>query len=556
MKKIAAAAPSAALVSGAVSPVAAQVRGPLGADRTEPKVFVRDDGRHGAGTDQFEPPLDRSDITVIVDQLIGSGADALLFSAGVEGGTVIYDSRVAQKLGDNVTRWTHAVHYRDARHVRQMIADGHDRIRMLCDRCHEHGIWFFPSLQVDIGTYISERGHGRTSDFVFDNPRLQVGKDEDPRAKDLLPTRLNFLHPEVRRERFLIFEELLARYESDGIELFFDSPPPCKLSQVGEFAPALTQWIRDLREVARKAAQTQGRRKRILFYLQARSAAWMIMGYQVDRWVSEGLVDGLICGGGVPEKMDQDLDLSHVVALTRNSPCRVIAACASGIDRQLAKKATQPMIWAAAANAYSQGADGINLDDAHWFSWPWKAGVYETLRLLRDPKLLATADKIYRVRSLPPGGQSGLIPDDGPALPRKLPEGTPVTVILRVADDLEQAQSLGRVESVRLRVRVTNIDASLNQVNVELNGRLLPRELLHPNDLTYRILDGGAVRPYGYIFSYELTPEHFPKPGHNRIQVTLVRRDPNIDVPFELFDVDCCIRFRRHRSFEREPLEY
>jgi hypothetical protein len=158
--------------------------------------------------DQFEPPLDRADVTVIVDQLIGSGADALLFSAGVEGGTVIYDSRVAQKFGDNVTRWTHPVHYRDARHVRQMIADGHDRIRLLCDRCHEHGTWFFPSLQVDIGTYISERGHGRTSDFVFDNPRLKVGKDEDPRAKDLPPTRLSFLHPEVRRERFMIVEEL------------------------------------------------------------------------------------------------------------------------------------------------------------------------------------------------------------------------------------------------------------------------------------------------------------------------------------------------------------
>src|SRR5687767_1180574 len=70
----------------------------------EPKVFMRDDGRHAAGIDQFEPPLDRPEITRSVDQLVGSGVDTLLFSAGVEGGTVIYDSRVAQKLGDNVDK--------------------------------------------------------------------------------------------------------------------------------------------------------------------------------------------------------------------------------------------------------------------------------------------------------------------------------------------------------------------------------------------------------------------------------------------------------------------
>ena len=548
------AAPSALLSSAASVPVAAQIRG--GANLPpEPKVFTRDDGRHSAGTDQFEPPLDRSDVTRSIDQLIGSGVDALLFSVGVEGGTVVYDSKVAQKLGDNVDRWTHPVHYRDGRHLRQLVADGHDRIKLLCDRAHRHGIFFVASLCLDPGSYISPRGHGRTSDFVFNNPKFQVGKDEDPRAADLSPTRFGFLHGEVRRERFRIFEELLTRYETDGVELFFDSPPPCRLNQVAEFGAVFTQWLRDLRAVAANAEQSQGRRKRVFITIPAAPEAWKLLGFDVAAWVREKLVDGLLCASTLPEKMDHDLDVSRAVTVTRGTFCRVIASYSSRIERQLHKKATQPMIWAAASSAYRQGADGVCLDDAHWFAWPWNAGAYETLRLLGDPALLATADKLYRARSSA-SKPSPLLPETGSVIPGTLQVGQPVSVPLMIGDDLAAAHALGRVQSVQLRVRITNIDAALNEVSVELNGRRLPREVLHPNDLTYRILGDSAVSPYGYIFTYHLPPEHFPKPGKNLVSVTLVKRDPDLDAPFDLYDVDCAIQFRQHRNFEKTPIEY
>jgi len=37
--------------------------------------------------------------------------------------------------------------------------------------------------------------------------------------------------------------------------------------------------------------------------------------------------------------------------------------------------------------------------------------------------------------------------------------------------------------------------------------------------------------------------------------VTLVKRDPKQKLPFEVYDVDCSIRYRLHRTLI-EPIEY
>jgi hypothetical protein len=525
----------------------------FGADREVPgvnpadsRVFIRDDGRHAAGFDQFEPPLARGDVTQIVDQLAGSGVDTLLFSAGVEGGTVIYDSRVAQKLGDNVDVWTHPVHYRDARHIRQLIADGHDRIGMLCEQSHQNGLWFIASLCLGIATYVSPRGHGRTSDFVFDNPRFRVGEDSDPRAKGLSPTRFSFLHPEVREERFRIYEELLGRYPTDGVELLIEQPPLCRYVQAPELAPVLTNWLRRLRSAASAAEAAQGRRKRIFVTLPAQAALWSELGFDVRGWISERLVDVLVCTGDDRERHQQDLDIARAVELTRATGCRVLVEINSELGRQIEARAPRGMIWAAAANAYDQGADGVGLE-AFAFPWPWVRDEYGTLRLLGRPGLLATADKIYRVDSLP-RGRSG----DGALLPRELTRGAPLAVPLRIADDLTRHQALGRVASVELRLRFTNLEPALNELRVQLNGTPLPDSILRRNDLTYRILRGGAASPYGYVYSYHLTPDLYPRRGKNAVMVELVTRDPKLDLPLQLYDLDCRIRYRRHRNYEPE----
>ena len=530
----------------------------------EPRVFMFDDGRHAASLYQFEPPLEPSDFTFNVDQLADSGVDTLIYFAVLEGGVTMYDSRVAQKWGDNVVKWTHTVWYRAGRNIHQLVADGYDPLKLLCDRCHEKGIWFIPSNPVTLsgGDRAIDGGLGRKSDFVYEHPEFQVGEEEDPRAPDASVTRFSFLHPEVRKERFQVSEELLVRYETDGIELnMTDFVPFCRFDEVEELAPIMTQWIRDLRAVARNAEADQGRRKRIYVRIPAHPDAWRALGYDVPLWVSEGLVDGLICQPGLTQgPVDQDPDLSGAVALTNGTQCRVLASFQNVLGRQLKQYATPPMIWAAAANAYVQGADGFGIGDAHWTpnGWPWTHDEYQTLRLLGHPEMLATADKLYRVRSETQGVTKGVgwAPGVVPSLPQTLVEGEPVEVRLRISDELEKWGALGRVGAVQLRIRMIGIEPLLNEVRIELNGQPLSDSMLDIEDLNYRLISTGAVGPYGQIYKYQLPPTYYPKPGHNRVSITLVRRDPNIENPFEVYDVDCDIRYRLHRHFGREPIDY
>ena len=155
----------------------------------EPRVFMFDDGRHAASLYQFEPPLEPGDFTFNVDQLADSGVDTLIYFAVLEGGVTMYDSRVAQKWGDNVVKWTHTVLVSwPGRNIHQLIADGYDPLKLLCDRCHEKGIWFIPSNPVTLsgGDRATDGGLGRKSDFVYEHPEFQVGEEDDPRASDAI----------------------------------------------------------------------------------------------------------------------------------------------------------------------------------------------------------------------------------------------------------------------------------------------------------------------------------------------------------------------------------
>ena len=95
----------------------------------------------------------------------------------------------------------------------------------------------------------------------------------------------------------------------------------------------------------------------------------------------------------------------------------------------------------------------------------------------------------------------------------------------------ENGSALGRVESVQLRIRIIGIEPSLNDVRIELNGQPLPDSMLDIEDLNYRLISTGAVGPYGQVYKYQLPPAYYPKPGHNAVCITLVKRDPNIENP-------------------------
>ncbi|MAE61318.1 MAG: hypothetical protein CMJ49_08180 [Planctomycetaceae bacterium] len=526
----------------------------------EPRVFCTDDARHAACLYQMQPSLEPADLHATVDQFVNSGFDTLLYTVGVEGGAVVYDSHVVPKWGDNVTSWTHPVWYRAALNLRQLIADGHDPLQIMVDRANQKGIWFFAGNWVNFNGTPREQtgGLGRTIDWFYDNPQFQVGPEDDPRAEHLSAGRFNFLHDEVRALRLAMFSETLARHQTDGVDLdLLTFAPLCRFDQTDQLAPVLTQWLRDLRAAADKAAQQQNRAKRIFVRIPAHPGAWPIFGYDVPAWIADGLVDGLICSAGVLHAgIDHSHDLTPVTQLARGTNCRVFAGISALLGRQVSYYATPPLLHAAAANAYAQGAHGCGIGDCHWtpHGWPLQPQDYGTARPLGDPDLLAVADKHYHAQSVTGRPHIEWFPGADRRLPITLAEGKPVTVPLYIADDLPHYQQRGRIDAVRLHVRISSIEVATNAVRVELNGQPLPDHLLDINDIGYRMIETGSIGPYGCIYQYTLDPDHYPNPGRNEITVTLTQRDPHVEIPFDLYDVDCFVDYRLHRNYHRDPL--
>ncbi|MDE2965425.1 MAG: hypothetical protein OXU26_16065, partial [Acidobacteriota bacterium] len=91
---------------------------------------------------------------------------------------------------------------------------------------------------------------------------------------------------------------------------------------------------------------------------------------------------------------------------------------------------------------------------------------------------------------------------------------------------------------------------------IELNGKPLPDSMLRITDLNYRFIKEGVAYQGSQIYEYRLSPEYYPTPGENVVKVTLLEKDPDVDLLFEIRDVDCSIEYRLHRHFEPRPIEY
>ncbi|MBI82135.1 MAG: hypothetical protein CMJ81_02975 [Planctomycetaceae bacterium] len=513
-------------------------------DSGKPTIFFYHDGRHPL-IYMYEPPMQKEEYEAAVDELAGTSVEAIMFCLG-DGRTVLHDTKVGELWGHHNKVWEHTIFRRAYQNAKVLIDQGHDPLRIICDRAHEKGLLVYPTLLVNQNT--GERGVDmRTSLFRLNHPHLEIGAGGGLPEDFPAPRNLDFKHKEVREERLALIRETLMRYDIDGFELQMNYVPYYfRPDELDAGRGILSDWI----EEVYRAVKESGPERELAVRVPASLEACDAVGMDVREWIRRGVVD-VVTGGNLffPAVVDQALDLKPLVAAARGTRTRVLGAIYAEVHSDRRMNATTEMIRAGACNYWAQGVNGLLLDQ--WFGfWPYQSEFYENLREIPHPDIMSPKDKSYFLlteteREAPARIDVGLVRP----LPRPLTVDRPVKVEWSVSDDLTRWQKAGRVHRVLLRVRLTD-GTETDQVSFTLNGKRLPESLLRKINHVYK-MRSPRYRVFGYWYVFELDSGHWPVQGTNELEVTLTHRDQDLGRPLAVRDVELDIKYLLGRNFHR-----
>ena len=218
-----------------------------------------------------------------------------------------------------------------------------------------------------------------------------------PTQNPVLPF-FDYSFAEVREHRLAIVQEILDRYDVDGIQLDFVRGLPALSSPAK--ADLLTQFVRQVRSAVDRAAVEKERTMTLGAILPWEMQVLHDHGLDHEQWIKETLLDYVIASER--SYADCNLRLRPWAQLVEGSDCHVYGSIfgdladqtvLSGGDR-LPDRAfvTMPQIRACAANFHHQGADGVAFynfyQDLHQDKFP-------LLNQLRDPEALGTQQRHY-----------------------------------------------------------------------------------------------------------------------------------------------------------------
>ena len=525
------------------------------ATRPRPRIMFYHDGRHPLSY-MYEPPMQKEECEAAVDELAGTPVEALMFCLG-DGRTMLHDTKVGELWGHNVDEWSHLIFRRTYQNTKGLIEEGHDPLRVVCDRAHDMGILLYPTLLVQLESGV--RGGGgydvRSSNFRLDNKHLDIGGQGDLDPSFPGYNCADFKHQRVRDERFAIISEVLTKYPVDGFELHLNFwPYYFHPNEIEAGRAIMTQWIAQVHEAVKRS----GSSRELVISIPASVKTCLSRGLDPEEWIRRGIVDVLVAHKPArPELMDPNStlivyedwlleDIRSLVELAGGSECRVHAAIDSHLDSDRIAEAPIEMIRAAACNYWDQGISGLYV--SQWLGdWPYEASFYEKLRELPYPDIMTCKDKFYHIPTL-----AGRYTKPGltTQLPEKLEVSRPVELQLTITDDLPRWDTVGRVHEVLLRFRIGNT-TELDRLRFRLNGKVLPDTSLRKINEIYRMTAPRYRTGSCYWFIYRLDRDHWPRQGKNTIEVTLTQHDPGVLTEVFVRDVELETKYLMGKNFHR-----
>ena len=443
----------------------------------------------------YDPPIRLEEAYAPVDEAAGTSANTFAYGFGV-GPTMFHGTRVGEIWGSRFDEIGDLASWRARENVKSLLDRGLDPLDVLIERAHEKEMDFWGSLRL---THSSDPHVDGLHNWQFklDHPEWVLkGDAADPARKN----NFNWIHPEVRAERFALIEEAVQRYDMDGFELdltfsayFFEA------GEVEQNMHILTEFLREVRRVVDEAGARRGRPMSLGARIFPALEGNLDSGYDIESWLGEGLLDFVVPNVYAHIPLDPDFPFEWILDLAAPCNCQVYPALGYG-------GGSVETYRAAAASYWHRGAHGLYLP---WFGWPVEEEERQILTEIGNPDELARQSKTYLVASSQDEcikrGYRGQLP-----LELGDESGSDAqTINVYIADEANST-------SAELRLRIRELSAR-DKIEVTINGGGLP-------------VDGFQYSPVGYTSGWieAAIPPGFLREGRNEIGLRITERPPKL----------------------------
>ncbi|MCC7264305.1 MAG: hypothetical protein IT369_17480 [Candidatus Latescibacteria bacterium] len=452
-----------------------------------------------------EPPMRLEDAWAPVDEVAGTAVDTFVYGVS-RGDGLFFPSQVGLRFGDDKRPFADPYYWRVWHNMQSLLDRGLDPLQVLVGRAHQKGLDFFASV--------------RMGGWEGMDPQYTLAKGGR-----------GFAHPEVRAHQFALLDELLTRYEVEGVELDFAAAPGgsafwLRPEDVAEHTATMTDFVRQVSHRAQELGKQVGVRIYPTAELNHRA------GLAVENWLLEGLVDYAAPLLYLSMVLDAQLPVGWLLEQAHQreiSVYPVLQPYRHDDSRRFhpRENASPAMIRAAAANFWHLGADGLYT----WFlAWPLEDRERRILSELGDEELVRGQDKHYFLRRRCPDAEDFDYPGQLPLAISAEEPGRRHRLRFTIADDPGNS----RIQRVRLRLGISNLVTD-HELALTLNGQPLAG--------TCQRLPLRSVDPYaGQWVELDLDRGSL-RQGDNLVEIALTRRPEDLLGGITVEDLEVVVEY-------------
>ena len=444
-----------------------------------PAIIFTDDGWILSAT---EPPVTAADLQArVVDGYSGldgafgwSLGDHEVYQYETERGEIFGQGRTS--FDDGLRSFVHSptpgVMPRIAENIQALIDEDGGPMTILTRQSRRAGLPFFPRVRMN-SHYDMDPDHPGYGRFRRERPDLMIGRPGESIPEGTIEwgikTGLDFSYPEVREHRLSIVEEVVERFEVDGVELdFMRHPAFFRPDEAYGSRYLVTDLVARARRMLDEAGSRRGRKLLLAVRVPPTLYDSARIGLDVGEWIAGGLVDIVVVGGGF---IPFETPMGEFTAIAAGTGCLVYGCIEGTVTADERSMRALAALWS------EDGAAGVYLYNFYTMSPEWNR---ITSQELTDPAALAGLDRryeIFRPRSYEGGGgHSTAFKYASPVsqLPVRL-SPSPGDDWLGPKLTLRLASNEGKAGgAARLRLRLDRLPEQRERLDVELNGNRLP----------------------------------------------------------------------------------